>query len=302
MQSSSWLQTRTVALGKIRLTRDGWLEKGTMANREFWRRWVIGEFSVGRVATSALLIYAIVCAYAYFFTDGAIFLPQPSSYSDTDEVLKLTSGEGVQISALYFPNSEARYTLLYSHGNAEDLGDIRPRLLELRDIGFSVLAYDYRGYGTSEGTPTERNTYKDIDAAYRYLRETLEIPGDRIIAYGRSVGGGPAVDLAMREPLGGLILESTFVSAFRVVTRIAIVPFDKFNNLAKIDRVNCPVLVMHGTADEVIPFGHGKRLFAAAKEPKRSVWIEGAGHNNLRWIAGDRYATILTEFREWIQP
>ena len=225
-----------------------------------------------------------------------IFLPPTPTYQDSANIIKLETRDGERISATYFPNFSATYTILYAHGNNEDLGQILPVLLNLNELGFGVFAYDYRGYGTSEGKPSERNAYEDIDAAYVYLTQTLEIPPDRIIVYGRSVGGGSAIDLASRQPVAGLVVESSFVTAFRVVTRIPIFPFDKFSNLEKIKRVDCPVLVMHGTADEVIPFWHGQQLFEAVQTPKKSLWIADAGHQNLKDIAGDRYEKALENF------
>ncbi|MBW4494677.1 MAG: alpha/beta hydrolase [Oscillatoria princeps RMCB-10] len=262
------------------------------------RRLLVGEFSLKRLVRSALFIYACVCIYGYFFTDGLIFKPQPASYGDTRETLKLTTADGVRISALYLPNRRASYTILFSHGNAEDLGDIRWLLEELRDMGFAVFAYDYRGYGTSEGKPSEPGAYGDINAAYSYLTQKLGAPPAEIIVYGRSVGSGPSVDLASRQPVAGLVLENPFISAFRVVTRIPIVPFDKFANIDKIQRVRCPVLVTHGTADAVIPFWHGRELFAAANEPKRFLPVVGAGHNDVMEVAGQEYAKALREFAE----
>ncbi|MBW4577839.1 MAG: alpha/beta hydrolase [Aphanothece sp. CMT-3BRIN-NPC111] len=227
-----------------------------------------------------------------------IFQPQRSSYEDTSQIIKLTTSDGVQISAIYLPNPQARYTILYSHGNAEDLGDLLWVFTELREMGFAVFGYDYHGYGTSQGSPTERNVYRDIDAAYNYLTEQLGIPPQQIIAYGRSVGSGPAVDLATRQKVGGLILESPFLTAFRVLTRIPIVPFDKFRNIDKIKRVHCPVLVMHGKRDEVVPFSNGKKLFEAANEPKRFLWVDAATHNDLMEVADDQYAKALREFAQ----
>ena len=116
----------------------------------------------------------------------------------------------------------------------------------MRALGFSVFAYDYHGYGTSGGKATEQNAYEDIDAAYNYLTQVLKVPPDRIIAHGRSLGGAVAIDLASRKPLGGLVVESSFVSAFRVVTGYRIFPFDKFRNADKIRQVRCPVLIIHG--------------------------------------------------------
>jgi pimeloyl-ACP methyl ester carboxylesterase len=146
--------------------------------------------------------------------------------------------DGVALLAVHLPNPQAVYTVLFSHGNAEDIRDVAPLLNEIHESGFGVFAYDYRGYGTGDGVPTEENAYKDIDAAYAYLTGTLGVAPARIIAYGRSLGGGPAVDLASRKPLTGLILESTFVTAFRVRTHIPILPFDKFRNQDR--RRACP--------------------------------------------------------------
>lgn len=265
------------------------------------RRLLLGEFTFKRLLFSIVFIYTFFCLYVFFVSDRMIFLAQPSSYQDTPEILKLTTRDRIQISAVYRPNPTSTYTLLYTHGNAEDLGDIQSVLQYLQDSGFSVFAFDYRGYGTSQGTPSERNAYRDIDTAYNYLTQQLGVPPQRIIAFGRSVGGGVAVDLAARKPLAGLIIESAFTSAFRVIVPIPILPFDKFRNIAKIKKVSCPVLVMHGKADEVIPFHHGQQLFNAASEPKQYLWVDGAGHNDFMWVAGDRYRTALQEFAQLIR-
>jgi fermentation-respiration switch protein FrsA (DUF1100 family) len=260
------------------------------------KRYLIGELSWKRLMRSIIFIYGIILFYAFFLTDRQIFQPQTPSYQDSEEILKLNSTPEVQISAIYLPNPKAVYTILYSHGNAEDLGDTRPILTKLQNLGFSVFGYDYQGYGTSQGKPSESATYKDIEAAYNYLTQKLGISPQKIIIYGRSVGGGPSVELASRKPVAGLILQSTFISTFRTVTVIPIVPFDKFANLNKIKQVNCPILVMHGKADEVIPFWHGEKLFATAKEPKLSLWIENADHNNFTDVAGELLPQTLRKF------
>lgn len=263
------------------------------------KRWIIGDFSFKRLVRSGLLIYAVVCGYAYFFSDRQIFLPPSASYSDRPDIIKLASEPDLTISATYLPNPQADYTLLYSHGNAEDLGQIQPVLVYLRSLGFSVFAYDYRGYGTSQGYPSERGTYADITAAYRYLTEELKIPPHRIIAHGRSVGSGSAVELATQYPLGGLILENPLTSAFRVVTRVPLLPFDKFDNLNKIQQVRSPVLILHGTEDSTIPFSHGQQLYAAANEPKIFIPIIGGEHNDLM---GAEYDRALQNFARSIEP
>jgi len=265
-------------------------------NRATIKKWVVGEFSLKRLVTSTLAIYVLVGIWAYFGSDRLIFLPRPASYDRTEEVLVLETADATPIAALYLPNPQAQYTILYSHGNAEDIGDIRGRLRDLQDLGFSVFAYDYPGYGLSGGNPSVAGAYRAIDAAYNYLTETLDIPPDRIVVYGRSVGSGPSTDLAAREPVAGLAIESGFTSTFRVVTRIPIYPFDRFPNLDKIRKVQAPILILHGDRDRVIPFEHGRQLYAAAGEPKRSLWVSGAGHNDLLEVAGDRYDRTLLEF------
>ena len=196
----------------------------------------------------AVLLYLGLIAFGYFLSDRYIFLPRPSSYKDTPEFLKLTAEDGNKITALYLPNPSAKYTLLISHGNSEDLGDDRDWHQDLRKAGFNVFAYDYEGYGTSEGKPNESRTYQDEDAAYSYLVTVLKTPPNRIIIFGKSVGSGPAVYIAARQPVAGLILQSPFTSTFRVLTRIPILPFDKFPNYKIIRHVHCPVLIIHGTA------------------------------------------------------
>ncbi len=270
-------------------------------DKQTLKRLLIGDFTFKRLVRSLLFIYAFFCLYVFFTADAKIFLPQPSTYQDTKDIIKITTFDQLQLSAVYRSNPAAKYTILYTHGNAEDLGDIEPVLQKLQSLDFNVFAYDYRGYGTSQGTPSEGNAYRDIDTVYNYLTQKLRVPSQRIIAYGRSVGAGSAVDLAFRKPLGGLILESAFTTAFRVIVPFPILPFDKFPNINKIKKVNCPVLVMHGKADDTIPFSHGQQLFAAAKQPKLSLWVDDAGHNDFMWVAGQRYADTLGNFVQLVQ-
>ncbi|MBD2038084.1 alpha/beta hydrolase [Leptolyngbya sp. FACHB-321] len=257
---------------------------------------LLGKFSVGRVVRSVLFIYLALGAYAFFFADRQIFQPQPSSYQDDRTTLKLASAPNIQISAVYLPHPKATYTILYSHGNAEDLGDIRPRLTQIQAIGVNVFAYDYRGYGTSQGSASEQAAYQDIDAAYRYLTTTLKQPPNRIIAYGRSVGSGPSIDLATRQAVAGLVVESGFKSTFRVLTHVPLFPFDKFPNINKIGAVPCPMLFIHGTRDRTIPLQHGQALFDRANQPKTFLIVDGADHNDVEQVAGERYTQALRTF------
>ncbi|MDP9349166.1 MAG: alpha/beta hydrolase [Gemmatimonadota bacterium] len=249
------------------------------------------------------LAYLAFAAFAYFVSDRLIFLPPPATYRpERLRVFPVRTEDGVSIAVLHLPRREAAYTVLYSHGNGEDLGMALPALEALRQAGFAVLAYDYRGYGASEGgPPTADGAYLDIRAAYRYATAELGIPPSRIVVYGYSVGTGPSVELAAREPVGGLVVENGFVSTFRVLTGVPLLPFDKFPNLRTIRRVGCPVLVIHAMRDEVIPFSHGRRLFEAAPEPKRALWVEGAGHTNVAAVAGERYWSVLRSFTQLLE-
>jgi hypothetical protein len=238
---------------------------------------------------------ALTCA------DRVLFMPHQAHYVDGPDILKLRTADGKTISAMYLPNANARYTILFSHGNGEDMGDDRSDLLALQHLGFSVLAYDYHGYGTSEGRPTEANCYLDIEAAYDYLTGTLKVPPEGILIYGRSVGGGPGIDLAARRPCAGLILESAFTTAFRTHWLGYLVPGDRFRNIDKIGRVRCPVLVMHGRRDWIVPFAHGQQLFAAANEPKRCLWVDRAGHNDVALTADQAFDQALLDFGKLVE-
>lgn len=233
-----------------------------------------------------LALYLGLLLFAVFLSDSMIFLPHPSSYKDSAEILKITTAGGKKISAVYLPNPAAKFTLLVSHGNAEDLGDDRYWLDNLRHAGFNVFAYDYEGYGTSEGRATEKSVYEDEAAAYEFLAVDLKTPPDRIIIFGRSVGAGPATYIAARRPSAGLILQSPFVSAFRVLTRIPLLPFDKFPNYKNIRHVHSPVLIMHSHADSVIAFWHGQKMFDLANQPKQAFWANTPDHNEMDLIKG----------------
>ncbi|HEY0592673.1 MAG TPA: alpha/beta hydrolase [Thermoanaerobaculia bacterium] len=243
-------------------------------------------------------LYVAAAVFAKLTADRQIFLAPPPSYSVRDlPVIRIPTIDGGEVAALHLENPSARATMLVSHGNAEDLGWLAPFLVEMRAGGFAVLAYDYRGYGASSGPPaTEARSYRDIEAVHRYAVEVLRIPRERIVLYGRSVGAGPSIHLAARERVGGLVVESGFTSAFVVVTRVPIFPFDAFPNLRRIGKVECPVLVVHGAADDIIPPRHARALFAAAPEPKRLVIVPGAGHNDLALVAGRSYWPMLRDF------
>ncbi len=247
------------------------------------------------VAGLLAVLYLLAGGLVWWYSERLIFMPHAPGYSAG--VGKVPTADGDSIAVVWLPNPEARYTILFSHGNAEDLGDLRPFLADLRGAGFSVLAYDYRGYGMStRRAPTETRAYEDLAAAYAHLTGPLGVPPERVILHGRSLGGGIASHLASRRPAAGLVLESTFVSAFRVPVTRPLFPFDRFATAARLRDVRYPVLVIHGTRDEVVPYWHGPALLAAANAPRTHFWVEGAGHNDLASVAGPRYFQALRDF------
>lgn len=260
-----------------------------MAPHDYWR---IGAW----LALAGLVLYVALTALAASIVDGMLYFPQYASGKEPDNVIRIPTADGGSLAAVYLPNPGAKHTLWFFHGNAEDLGSLEPFLRALHARGFAVFAYDYPGYGVSTARPNEKAIYAANAAAARYLQDTLKVPLSQVILVGRSLGGGPATDLATREPVAGLVLQSTFMSVYRVMTRVRLLPFDQYENLRKLPRVKCPVLVMHGTADEVISFRHGEKLYAAAAGRKSHLWIEGAQHNDFVAVAGERYWNALRDF------
>lgn len=253
-----------------------------------------------------LLLYTciiyVVSAFLFFFLSDSILFQPPrfNPIQNMPATLSLPLPNGNQLSAIYLPNPQAKYTLLVSHGNATDLNYSLSFLNNLRDHGFSVFAYDYQGYGASTGKPSEKNTYVDITTAYEYLTKNLHIPAQHIIALGHSLGAGPSIYLARNFKIGGLIIESPFVSAYRVKTILPLFPFDKYPNLQVISKIQVPVLLIHGTEDSIIPVWHGEKIFAAIQSPKQAYWVKGADHNGLLeydphhyWEAIDNFISSL---------
>lgn len=254
-----------------------------------------------RIILSIFFILICLLCFVYLAANWLIFPGYSSLGGDSYDIIKLTSANGNQISAVYFSNPDANYTILYSHGNGEDIEMIRPSLELYQRNGFALLAYDYQGYGTSEGKATEKNVYQDIEAAYSYLINDLNTPPDKIISLGRSVGSGPSCYLAEKYPIAGLIVESGFTSAFRVVTQYPLLPFDRFPNSKRLEKITCPVLFIHGKKDRTVLFGHALKNFDSANEPKMKFWLDNAGHNDVMSIAGEKYFLELQQFVELIE-
>ncbi len=239
-----------------------------------------------KIFVSILLLYSLLMLFAWGFSDLLIFHPPRPGYRLTDDLLPVwvdTAGGSARhrIFARYYNHPGARYTVFYHHGNAVDMAGLQ----HLKDLflshGYSLFIYDYSGYGQSEGRPSESQSYLDARAAYRLLVDELRVDASNVIIYGHSLGSGVATWLAAEQPAAALVLESPLLSAFRVKTAIALLPFDKYDNAKTITRITMPLLVLHSRDDTVIPFRHGKRLYELARVPKRAHWFEHAGHTRI---------------------
>jgi uncharacterized protein len=215
------------------------------------------------------------------------------------EAVYFESPDGTRLHGWYCPVEEPRAVVLYLHGNAGNITYLWPDLRLLTErMQVSVLAFDYRGYGRSEGRPSERGLLADARAGRRWLAERAGTAEDQIVLYGRSLGGGVAVDLATNDGAKALLLESTFTSLPAVANDLlplwpGVFMMNRFNSAKKIGNYAGPLLIAHGNADELIPLAQGEQLFAAANEPKQFVRIAGGDHN---WVPPEYYIAELDEF------
>ncbi len=249
------------------------------------------------------------------FIDKVIF--QPSSGIDLrisdlgldGEEVHLDS-EGVRIHGFYLPTTlprENARAILFLHGNAGNASHRLPNAAELSQLGAHVLLIDYRGYGLSEGTPSESGAYADARAGLAHLINDRGVPEERIVLFGRSLGGAIAVDLARDRALAGIILESTFTSVADVAQGIVGSPLASlvrghFDSASKIDDIRSPSLFFHGDRDRVIDPALGRRLFELAPEPKYFETIRGAGHNDTTQVGGRPYYARIARFLDEVAP
>lgn len=270
-----------------------------------WKKILVGEWSWKRPFQTIAWVYLLLALFAWFFADRLIFQPPGTPYCEDRSHFK-TLGEGRDAIAIYhqrgaFERSAGptKPTLLWSHGNAQNLESLRPALINLSRLGYSVISYDYPGYGESGGTTSEEGCYRAIRMTFDHLTDDLGIAPKDIILVGQSVGSGPTCWLASKEDHRAVVLISPFLSAFRTVTKIPIFPGDRFPNLNTIKKFDSPLLVIHGEDDRTIPFEHGKKLFELSPS-KHKIFhpVEDAGHNDLFLQASFDFFTLLKEFHQ----
>ncbi|XP_014894443.1 abhydrolase domain containing 17A, depalmitoylase a [Poecilia latipinna] len=257
-----------------------------------------GGGSSGGAATTSSSIAGPEGRWKLHLTERAEFQYSQRELDVTD-VFLTRSSRGNRVGCMYIrcaPN--ARFTVLFSHGNAVDLGQMSSFYIGLGTrINCNIFSYDYSGYGVSTGKPSEKNLYADIDAAWHALRSRYGISPENIILYGQSIGTVPTVDLASRFECAAVVLHSPLTSGMRVAfpdTKKTYC-FDAFPNIEKVSKIPSPVLIIHGTEDEVIDFSHGLALFERCPKAVEPLWVEGAGHNDI-----ELYSQYLERLRRFI--
>lgn len=227
-----------------------------------------------------------------------LFQPPVSRFPMNPDHLFLHSKSGSKLQVLFI-NRNAKYTLVISHGNAEDIYLVEQWLQTyfLKQVDVNCVVYEYTGFGESNGRiPGDQSLYDDIETVYLYLTENLNISSDNIILYGRSIGSGPSSFLAEKHPVAGVILHSGLMSALRVVFNLRwTLPFDKFPNIDRMPNIDCPVYIIHGKRDEIVPFYHAQELHRQTRHKYPPYYVDGAGHNNVEKFATD-YCQRINQF------
>ena len=238
-------------------------------------------------------------------TAGAELRPEQVGLEGDDVFLE--TEDGVRIHGFWLPAPQATRALLFLHGNAGNASHRLPNAALLQRLGIHVLLLDYRGYGLSEGRASEAGVYADARAGLEHLVAVRGVSSERVVVFGRSLGGAVAVDLAQDRGLAGVILESTFTSISDVAgphfgSALASLAGRRFDSAAKIERVRSPLLFFHGDRDEIVAYRLGQQLFELAPEPKAFETIRGAGHNDTVEVGGNAYFDRIGRFISKVAP
>jgi fermentation-respiration switch protein FrsA (DUF1100 family) len=252
---------------------------------------------------------ALLTVMGMAFGDRFIFFPSRASEEWEHqrrmigaEEVTFAAADGVQLVSWYLRATSARATVLFFHGNAGNLSHRTDILQTLAGLDADVFIVGYHGYGKSAGEPSEASLYLDADAAYTYLTGQRGVPPSRLVVFGESLGGGPAIDLASRQPSAGLIIQSAFTSIGDMASHtLPLFPTgwllrSKFDNLAKMPHIGVPKLFFATRTDEVVPYQQTRRLFDAASEPKTWVEFDDCGHNDLFWKKRREWTASVRKF------
>jgi uncharacterized protein len=255
--------------------------------------------------------YVLLLIVVRLFERRMVFFPDYPSRLEGDwhpralapEDVWLTASDGAKLHAWWISHPAAKFTFLAFHGNASNIANREETYEFLRDTPANVLALEYRGYGHSEGKPSEAGFYLDADAAYRFLVDTKRVDPKSILSFGQSLGTAVAVDLAAHHKVGGVILEAPLPSASRAARKIfwflpglSLFVYSQFDSISKLKQITAPVMVVQCTHDPVLPFQFGQEVYEAAPSPKRFLRIEGECHEESSLIAPVQYRSALKQF------
>ena len=256
--------------------------------------WLVRRAALSLLRIILLLVIGLAL-YFRFFENRLIFYPEPALSGSPQlpfEDVHFTAMDGTRLHGWFIPYAESKRVFIISHGNAGNIGD-RVDMAEFvnKEFESSVFAYDYRGYGGSEGKPSESGVYSDLQGALRYVRSRGYSPGS-IFLIGQSLGTAVTVHVAAQEPVAGIILEAPFTSA-RAMARSYMhsLPFDyflsaRFDSAAHIAKVKAPIAVVHAKRDPVVPFVLGQQLFEAAPRPKKFFAVNADLHEGALMAMG----------------
>ncbi len=269
--------------------------------RHSWRRmiWSIVGIIVALYLGLTLILFLFQARLLFFPTRGIVATPATIGLAYED--VQFTTEDGVTLSGWFVPAKEGKRVVLFFHGNAGNISHRLESIEQFHRLGLNVFIIDYRGYGRSGGRISEAGSYLDAEAAWRYLVEERRVEPERIIIFGRSLGGGVATWLAKTHPPKALILESTFTSVPDVAARqlsffpVRLLARIEYNSVERLPQVTVPILIIHSPDDQVIPYSHGRRLFEVAPEPKEFLRMVG-GHNEGFIVTGQRYEDGLKAF------
>lgn len=257
------------------------------------------------------IAYSILAWSVYFMQSSFIYRPVrnvPYTPSDMDliyEKVALKTDDGLKIAAWFVPCEKAIMTVLFCHGNGGNMTHRLDTINILNELGLNCLIFDYRGYGDSQGKPSENGTYLDAQAAWKWLTHKKGIKAEQIIIFGRSLGGSIAANLAARIIPAGLILESAFTSFPAIGAKyypylpVKLFAAFNYNTVESLKKINCPLLIMHSKRDEIVPYEFGPQIYEAANEPKEFVEIMGC-HNDGFLFSGQTYRNAWANWLEFI--
>lgn len=258
----------------------------------------------------SIVVIIIVLFFVFYnkIENFYVFYPQKSIDITPDDLhlnyrdVYFYTKDQEKLNGWFFPAYKDAPVILYCHGNACNISHILEYVILLMEKNLRVFVFDYRGYGKSTGTPSEKGIYMDAQAAYDYLVNEEKVAPDKIVLAGHSIGAAAAIDMAVKNDVRSIIIESAFTSTkdmSNIMFPMSLISFllpAHYNNLDKIKEISIPKLFIHGENDEIVPFEMGKRLFNGSKEPKQFYAIKDSGHNDTYVLGGDRYFKTLADF------